>query len=29
VRSIIGETGAPWAWEYGKMVFWNGEGDRR
>jgi CubicO group peptidase (beta-lactamase class C family) len=29
VRSIIGETGAPWAWEYGKMVFWGGEGDRR
>jgi CubicO group peptidase (beta-lactamase class C family) len=29
VRSIIGETGAPWAWEYGRMVFWNGEGNRR
>jgi CubicO group peptidase (beta-lactamase class C family) len=28
VRSIIGETGAPWAWEYGGMRFWGGEGER-
>jgi CubicO group peptidase (beta-lactamase class C family) len=28
VRSIIGETGAPWGWEYGKMRFWGGEGER-
>lgn len=28
VRSILGETGAPWAWEYGKMKFWNGEAAR-
>jgi CubicO group peptidase (beta-lactamase class C family) len=23
VRSILGETGLPWAWEYGEMVFWS------
>jgi CubicO group peptidase (beta-lactamase class C family) len=23
VKSIIGETGVPWAWEYGAMVFWD------
>jgi hypothetical protein len=22
VRSILGETGLPWAWEYGGMQFW-------
>lgn len=22
VRFLIGETGAPWEWEYGEMVFW-------
>lgn len=22
VRSVLGETGAPWRWEYGDMVFW-------
>ena len=22
VRSILGETGLPWAWEYGEMRFW-------
>jgi hypothetical protein len=25
VKSIIGETGVPWAWEYGAMVFWDGK----
>jgi CubicO group peptidase (beta-lactamase class C family) len=25
VKSIIGETGAPWAWEYGEMKFWDGK----
>lgn len=25
VRFILGETGVPWAWEYGDMDFWNGE----
>lgn len=23
VRSILGETGTPWGWEYGDMAFWN------
>lgn len=23
VRSILGETGLPWAWEYGDMTFWS------
>ena len=23
VRSILGETGLPWAWEYGDMQFWS------
>jgi CubicO group peptidase (beta-lactamase class C family) len=23
VRSILGETGLPWAWEYGDMKFWS------
>ena len=23
VRSILGETGLPWAWEYGDMRFWS------
>jgi CubicO group peptidase (beta-lactamase class C family) len=22
VKSVLGETGAPWRWEYGEMVFW-------
>jgi CubicO group peptidase (beta-lactamase class C family) len=25
VRSILGETGLPWAWEYGDMRFWSPE----
>lgn len=24
VASILGETGVPWAWEYGEMKFWDG-----
>ncbi|NJO12339.1 MAG: beta-lactamase family protein [Gammaproteobacteria bacterium] len=24
VRFILGETGAPWRWEYGKLEFWRG-----
>ncbi|MBV2149852.1 beta-lactamase family protein [Sphingobium sp. AS12] len=24
VRFILGETGAPWDWEYGDLVFWDG-----
>jgi CubicO group peptidase (beta-lactamase class C family) len=24
VASILGETGVPWAWEYGDMKFWSG-----
>lgn len=23
VRSILGDTGLPWAWEYGNMTFWS------
>lgn len=23
VRSVLGETGLPWAWEYGNMKFWS------
>lgn len=23
VASLLGETGAPWRWEYGEMAFWN------
>lgn len=26
VRSILGETGLPWAWEYGDMKFWSPAG---
>lgn len=26
VRSIIGETGVPWKWEYGSIPFWNPAG---
>jgi len=22
VRAVLGETGAPWRWEYGEMEFW-------
>lgn len=24
---VLGETGAPWTWEYGGMVFWDGSDD--
>ncbi len=24
IRSILGETGLPWGWEYGEMQFWKG-----
>lgn len=24
VRSVLGETGVPWDWEYGERAFWNG-----
>lgn len=24
VEFVLGQTGAPWAWEYGEMKFWNG-----
>ncbi len=27
VRSILGETGLPWAWEYGAMKFWSAPPD--
>lgn len=23
VAALLGETGAPWRWEYGEMAFWN------
>lgn len=26
VRFVLGETGAPWGWEYGDMAFWSPEG---
>ena len=26
VRRVLGETGAPWAWEYGDMAAWDGAG---
>ncbi|MBV2150131.1 hypothetical protein KRZ98_17955 [Sphingobium sp. AS12] len=29
VRFILDETGAPWDWEYGDMVFWNAEAHSR
>ncbi|WP_256441060.1 hypothetical protein [Ideonella alba] len=22
VQAVLGDTGLPWAWEYGEMVFW-------
>jgi hypothetical protein len=25
VRSVLGDTGLPWAWEYGDMKFWSPE----
>lgn len=27
VRSIIGEAGVPWTWEYGQLPFWNSTGN--